>query len=150
MDEIAREFAEEAHHLFIYARETHPEYARGLYEHFESFEEKVQRAKVLQERFDTPRKILVDDLDGTVHRQYAGVPNQSGVIDHTGHIAYKAGWTDAGDIRYGLSLALKTRDLKREGKGGTTYCRELFVFRSRGLTPDDSKSLAQLGKLADL
>ena len=92
----------------MYTRETHPEHARGIYEHFESFDEKLARARILQERFDTPRAILVDDLDGTVHRRYAGVPNQAWVINHTGHIAYKAGWTDAEDIRFGLDLALRT------------------------------------------
>ncbi len=31
MDQLARDYAEQAHHLFIYTRETHPERARGLY-----------------------------------------------------------------------------------------------------------------------
>ena len=149
MDAMAVEFAEEAHHLFVYTRETHPEHARGIYEHFESLEEKMHRAKILQERFNTPRKILVDDLDGTVHRQYAGVPNQSWVIDDTGNIAYKAQWTNAEDIRFGLDLALHTRDLKRAGKGGSTYYRELFTFRTSSRTDADSKSLAQHGKPTD-
>jgi hypothetical protein len=148
MDALATEYADDVHHLFVYTRETHPEYARDIYEHFETYEEKVARAKILQERFNTPRTILVDDLDGTVHRAYAGVPNQSWVIDHTGHIAYKASWTDASDIRFGLELALRTRELKREGKGGTQYYRELFVTRTSDRTPGDSESLAQHGTLA--
>ena len=149
MDALALEYAADAHHLFIYTRETHPEYARGIYEHFETLDEKMARAKILQERFDTPRKMLVDDLDGTVHRQYAGVPNQSWVIDHTGHIAYKAGWTNAEDVRLGLELALRTRELKREGKGGSQYYREMFTFRVSDRQPGDSESLAQHGVLAD-
>jgi hypothetical protein len=149
MDALAAEYAEDVHHLFVYTRETHPEYARGIYEHFETIEEKFARAKILQERFNTPRKILVDDLDGTVHRLYAGVPNQSWVIDHTGHIAYKAGWTDAADVRMGLELALRTRELKREGRGGTSYYRELFTTRTSNRQPGDSESLAQHGVLAN-
>ncbi len=145
MDQIAKDFADEAHHLFIYTRETHPEYARGIYEHFETFGEKMERAKILQERFNTPRKILVDDLDGGVHRQYAGAPNQSWVIDHTGHIAYKAAWTVAPDVREGLELALKTRESKREGSSGSNYYREIVSLRGSGRTQEQSERLAQHG-----
>ena len=146
MDGLANEFGD-VHHLFIYTRETHPEHARGIYEHFETIEEKFQRARLLQERFDTPRKILVDDLDGAVHRLYAGVPNQSWVIDHTGHIAYKASWTDAADVREGLELAIRTRELKRAGTGGTPYYREFFSTRVSNRGSDDSRWLAQHGRL---
>ena len=38
MDQLARDYAEQAHHLFVYTRENHPERARGLFERFESFE----------------------------------------------------------------------------------------------------------------
>ena len=44
MDQLARDYAEDAHHLFIYTRETHPEHARGIFERFTSFEEKMERA----------------------------------------------------------------------------------------------------------
>lgn len=146
MDDIAREFANEAHHLFVYTRETHPEHNPGVYEHFESYEEKLARARLLQERWNTPRTILVDDLEGTVHRRYAGVSNQSWVIDHTGHIAHKAAWTIAADIRYGLELALRTRELKRTGTAGSTYYRELFTFRpSDTRTKEESLRLVRQG-----
>ncbi len=107
----------------------------------------MARARILQERFNTPRKILVDDLDGGVHRQYAGAPNQSWVIDHTGHIAYKAAWTVAADVRKGLELALKTRESKREGQGGANYYREIVSFREgrSGRTKEQSERLAQHG-----
>ena len=145
MDELARDYAEQAHHLFIYTRETHPEHARGLYEHFTSFEEKFGRAKVLQERHDTPRVILVDGLDGDVHREYAGVPNQSWVIDHAGRIAYKASWTTASEVRWALEGALTMREAKREG--GTIYYREFFSHRQSSRTKEDSQKLAQEGHL---
>ena len=149
MDAIADEFADDAYHLFVYTRETHPEFARGMYEHFETIEEKFRRARVLQERFNTPRKILVDDLDGTVHRLHAGLPNQSWVIDHTGYIACKASWTDAADIRHGLELAIRTREIKRESMRATPYYREFFSMRASDRSEDDSKSLAQHGKFSE-
>ena len=38
----------------------------------------------------------------------------SWIIDHTGHIAYKAGWTKESDIRSALENVSMVRELKRE------------------------------------
>ena len=89
MDALAVEYASEAHHLFIYTRETHPENFRDVYEPFQSYEEKIDRAKELRDRFHSPRRFLVDTLDGDIHRAYSGVPNMSWVLDHTGRIVFK-------------------------------------------------------------
>ena len=145
MDQLARDYAEQAHHLFVYTRETHPERARGLYEHFTTDEEKLGRAKMLEERHNTPRVILVDSLDGHVHRQYAGVPNQSWVIDHTGHIAYKASWTTASEVRWALESALTIREAKRQG--GSIYYREFYSHRQSNRTEEESLKLAREGHL---
>ena len=40
------------------------------------------------------------------------------------------------------------RELKREGKGGTPYYREFFSTRTSNREGDDSKWLAQHGRLA--
>ncbi|TML76417.1 MAG: hypothetical protein E6G12_07155 [Actinobacteria bacterium] len=44
------------------------------------------------------RPILVDDLDGSVHRAYGLLPNMSWVLDRGGAILYKAMWTSAARI----------------------------------------------------
>lgn len=132
MDQLARDFADEAHHLFIYTRETHPELARELglpYQAFTSGEEKFERAKLLKRKHNSPRTILVDFLDGDVHRKYAGVPNQSWVIDHTGRIAFKASWTHARDLRPALEGVLEMREVKREGARLIQYYREVISYR---------------------
>jgi hypothetical protein len=67
----------------------------------------MERAKILQERWDSPRKVLVDDLSGTVHQQYAMVPNQNWVIDHAGLVCFKGAWTTRPTSVRGLRLRLR-------------------------------------------
>ena len=134
MDALAKEYADEAHHLFVYTRETHPEIAKRQnlpYLKLNSYEEKVERAQTMRDKWDTPRKILIDTLDGHVHRLHAGMPNMSWVIDHTVHILFKAGWTREADVRKQLEMALKMRDMKREG-AVIQYYTERITYRTAG------------------
>ena len=138
MDDLAREFADDAHHLFIYPREAHPEIARSEnlpYLAFTSFEDKLQRARILKETHRSPRTMLVDGLDGEVHRQYAGVPNQCWVLDHTGRVFFKASWTRTHDVRSALEEALLWRKLKRKGDVFVQYYREAISYRFPNLEP---------------
>lgn len=52
----------------------------------------------------------------------------SWIIDHTGRIAYKAGWTIESDIRHALENVAMVRELKREaarnGVNFRAYYRE--------------------------
>jgi hypothetical protein len=128
MDAMAKELADDAHFLFIYTREAHPEkgpdYAMGLglppteEEHpfpaLKSMEQKYEHARIMQELRDTPRTILMDDLDGEIHRAYSGCSNMSWIIDHTGRVHFKANWTVAADLRNSLDAAIRIRDLKRD------------------------------------
>ena len=114
MDEMARDFQEQAHFLFIYTRETHPEQFPDFPPH-RSMEQKLQHVREMQERQQSPRTILVDALEGDVHRMYGGMPNMSWILDHTGRVVYKADWTVAIDIRAALQDVLLIREFKRQG-----------------------------------
>ncbi len=59
------------------------------------YDEKVAAARRLRDEIGITRPILVDDLDGTVHRAYGLLPNMSWVLDRGGTILYKAMWTSA-------------------------------------------------------
>jgi hypothetical protein len=129
MDALAREFGGQAHFLFIYVREAHPDRFPDHPAH-RLFEQKLQHARDLQAKFDTPRMILLDGLDGEVHRAWGGLPNMSWVLDHTGRVTFKAGWTSATDVHQALESAIRLRKLKREGittayyKESVSYVRE--------------------------
>lgn len=49
-------------------------------------------------RFEIRRPMLVDDLDGTVHRAYGLLPNMTYVMGRGGTVRYRADWTDAGSV----------------------------------------------------
>ena len=125
MDQLARDFAEQAHFLFVYVREAHPDMFPTHPEH-RSIEQKFQQARDMQQKFNTPRPILIDDLDGGVHRVYGGLPNMSWIIDHTGRIAYKAAWTVEDDIRAALEDVLRVREVKRQAASNGSSTREFY------------------------
>ncbi len=100
--------------MFIYTREAHP----GEYvPHHASFDDKLDAARRLRDHFGIERPILVDELDGTVHRAYGLLPNMTWVVDRGGRIVYKADWTSATNV-----AAFVDRYLERKrGRGpGTT------------------------------
>ncbi len=136
MDQMARDFAADANFLFIYVREAHPDDFPDHPAHQE-FEQKWKHALDLRERHGTPRNILVDDLDGEVHRIYGGRPNMSWIVDHTGMVSYKADWTSAPDIRSALEETLRIRELKREGSFRNFYRETMTILRGgRPTTPE--------------
>lgn len=92
--------------MFIYTREAHP--GENVPCH-DSFERKLTCAKLLREEAGIGRDILVDDLDGTVHRAYGLMPNMTWVIGRGGRVAYKADWTSAANVEAFLERFLAAR-----------------------------------------
>lgn len=52
----------------------------------------------MRDEIGISRPILVDDLEGTVHRAYGGLPNMTWVLARGGTILYKAMWTSAAAV----------------------------------------------------
>jgi hypothetical protein len=128
MDQMAREYEGQAHFLFVYTREAHPEHDHEVWPELTTIEQKWAHAKAMQERHNTPRKILIDDLEGTVHRAWAGTSNMSWILDHTGRVHFKSNWTHEPDIRASLDSAVKMRALKREGGPANQYFTEAVWY----------------------
>ena len=127
MEAMAEEFADRAHSLFIYTREAHP---GEIYPHHTSIEQKFQYAADFREA-GLERPILVDSLDGHVHRMYGALSNMTWIVDHTGIVSFKASWTDAVDIRTALEETLRVREIRREsGRASPVpYLREISGLR---------------------
>ena len=126
MEDIAKRFADRAHFLFVYVREAHP---GEHYPPHQYIEQKVLHAESFRERLSIERPIAVDSLYGRVHRIYGGVSNMSWIVDHTGHVAFRAAWTVAADIEAALEETLRVRELRREGKPVSVYYRETTGLR---------------------
>lgn len=93
--------------MTIYVREPHP---GENYPAHTTWEQKLQFAKDCREQDGIQNPLLVDDLDGTVHRQYGTLPNMIYIVDRNGTVAYKAMWTDHQEITAVLAnLAIADR-----------------------------------------
>lgn len=81
--------------MFVYTREAHPGEAVP---HHDGFERKLAHARLLRDELGIRRTILVDDLAGTGHLAYGGLPNMTWVVARGGRLVYKANWTSAANV----------------------------------------------------
>lgn len=145
MEDLASRYADDAHFLFVYTREAHPgEY----YPPIHYYEQKALHARSFRERLGIGRTILVDSVQGKVHRMFGGVSNMSWIIDHTGRVAYRAAWTVADDIERALQEVLRARMLKREGQPATVFYREIVGLRTMREGPPDGLPRYMGGEVA--
>ena len=112
--------------MFIYTREAHPGENVG---HHDSFERKLACAKLLAEEAGIGREILVDDLDGKVHRAFGLMPNMTWVIGRGGRVVYKANWTAAANVEAFLDRFLAGRAEHPPGTLPVMYETQQAEFR---------------------
>ena len=125
---MAKEFAEQGvNFVFIYTNEAHPGDDKP---HHTSMEQKIQHARDMAEMWSMERPMLVDDLDGPLHRAYGSLPNMAWIINSAGRIVYKADWTDHRTIRPAVEQLITERDLRRERERMTPYAVEWMPNRS--------------------
>lgn len=75
--------------LLIYVREAHPGARLGPHE---NDAQKIEMAEKLREFYNEPRKILVDDVNGTMHKAYGELPNMVYIINPEGQVIYRSDW----------------------------------------------------------
>jgi len=139
MNEIADKYAaQDIGSVFIYTHEAHP---GENYRHHGSMDDKRHHAHAFQTEFNVRRPMLLDDLEGTVHRAYGTLPNMTWIIGPGGLIHYKAAWTDPSDIEDTLRYSLDA--LERRVKDRLLpYHSERLKWRGR----DDAKFRERLKK----
>jgi hypothetical protein len=104
MESLARQYSGQAGFYILYVREAHP---GGNYPAHQSLSEKLQHAKDLQ-RLDhvAARTILIDDVEGTMHKDYGARPNSVYVIGKDGIISYRADWSEPDQVKEQLERLL--------------------------------------------
>ena len=68
------------------------------------------------EKWDIRRPMLVDALQGPVHRAYGMLPNMTYLINRLGRVVYRADWTDATSIEIACAQVVREKEAKRDGK----------------------------------
>ena len=93
--------------LFVYVREAHP--GEDLPAH-RSLDDKTEAAQLFRDEEGVEMPILVDRLDGSVHRQYGTRPNSTYVIDNSGRVAFRAVWTRPSVVEEALEELLEHQE----------------------------------------
>ena len=93
--------------LFVYVREAHP--GEHLQAH-RSLDDKAEAAELFREEESVAMPILLDTLDGKVHRQYGGRPNPTYLIDKSGRVAFRAVWTRPSVVEEALEELLEQQE----------------------------------------
>ncbi len=88
MTKLAEEFPEVAC-LVIYTREAHPGERFGAHT---SMDGKKAAALAVKKDYHEMRTIVVDDLEGRIHRAMGGLPNQFYVISPSGKVMMRGDW----------------------------------------------------------
>jgi hypothetical protein len=79
----------EVEFLLIYVREAHPGARLGPHQ---SDAQKLEMSRKLQDIYKEPRKILIDNVAGDMHRKYGALPNMTYVTDPNGKVIYRCDW----------------------------------------------------------
>ena len=98
MKDIVAEFFD-VEFVVVYVREAHPGERLGGHK---SMEEKTKAANLVAPRYGEFRRVLVDDLEGSFHRTYGGMPNILYVIRPDGTVHYRSNWAAPSMIRDSL------------------------------------------------
>jgi peroxiredoxin len=90
LNELFEDFGDDVQFLYVYIREAHP--GERLAAH-QSYEDKQRAAELFRDEEDIEMPVLVDDVDGRVHRKYGKMPNSTYLIDKSGRVAFRSLWT---------------------------------------------------------
>lgn len=77
--------------VVLYVREAHPGGRVGAHA---DEQEKRDAASMLEPTTGDRRDVLIDDVDGTLHRMLGGFPNMVYVVGPDGHVVFRGDWTD--------------------------------------------------------
>jgi hypothetical protein len=88
----------------------------------------MAHARLLRDESGITRPILVDDLAGSGHLAYGGLPNMSWVIGRGGRILYKADWTSARNVEAFVERQ-EAAGASSPGRVRTRYATEQIEFR---------------------
>jgi len=126
-------------------REPHP---GEHYTEHRSWEQKLRYARECREQDGIETTMIVDDLEGTMHRAYGEMPNMAYIIGKDGRVAYKAMWTNHAEIEAMIQTLLDVEDAVAKGIRTRASYTERISYVT-GYTPElSSHVLARAGPKA--
>ncbi len=110
---LFREFGAEVDFVTLNVREAHP--GENVPQPGTSAE-KIEHARGLRELYDIPWPVVVDDIDGSLHKELDSKPNTAYLIDSSGEVWFRSLWA-RDESAIGRALAAVSR-------GGTPAKRQ--------------------------
>ena len=99
--------------FLLYTRESHP---AENYSAHQSFEQKLAYARELQRLENVNFPIVVDHLDGRIHRAYGVWPNALFVIHKDGRLIFRSNMANHLELREFLNDLLAAENARGQGK----------------------------------
>ncbi len=93
--------------LFVYIREAHP--GEKISAH-QSMDDKQEAAEIFRDEEHVEFPIVLDTLDGRVHRKYGKMPNPTYIIDKSGRVAFRSLWSRVTAISQALEELLEVQE----------------------------------------
>lgn len=122
---LHHEFGRRVRFLSLYVREAHP--GENVPQPL-TFPDKLHHAREHAERERIPWTVLVDDLQGRLHRALGGAPASVYLVDAGGRVAGRVLWAnDVRGVRRGLEALVAGRD------PGERRARALPLLRGLGV-----------------
>lgn len=94
----------DAQSLLVYTREIHPneKLPYGRFEHHRTDQAKLATACRLREDLALTMRVVVDDLAGTTHLAYGGLPFSAVIIARDGVLVHREEWASAEQLAHVL------------------------------------------------
>ena len=148
MNELYEEFDDDVAFLFVYVREAHP--GERVPAH-SSLRAKRRAAIKLRDEEEIKMPIVIDDVDGSVHRKYGCMPNPVYIIDKSGKVAFRSWWTQPSLVEDALAELLEQQEAKgdlesvtvRTGEDRSVPLRYGVLYSHRALHRGGEKSLRE-------
>jgi len=99
--------------FLLYTRESHP---AERYPSHSSWEQKLAHARDLKRLEDVRFPIVVDSVDGKIHRSYGTWPNALFVVHKDGRLVYRSNMANHRELRQFLEDLLAADRLAAEGR----------------------------------
>ncbi len=96
--------------VVVYVREAHPGSRRGAHADLQG---KTAFAEEMKAEFKENREVLVDSVDGDMHKAYGSFPNMVYIIDPEGTVVYRCDWSFAKKIDAVLQNRPEINDQER-------------------------------------
>jgi peroxiredoxin len=114
VNQLQKDFDDkEVSFFLLYTRESHPAENYGAHN---SFEQKLAYARDLKRLENIQFPILVDHLDGRIHRAYGGWPNALFVVHKDGRLIFRSNMANDRELRQFLVDLIAAENAAAEGR----------------------------------